>query len=613
MDLQHNLFETEKEEDQGITSADWWRNPIQLVSWSYDNPVGAKVCHPKPPHYHELLYHVLLAGQLRNPRISGSSLSAEANLSLNPDLPGVLGVNDVLAPYEADVGFHYYSEILDVIGIREEAKCDLSIEVSEDELAYGKQCWHELVEKLFSGLLDLRGEPEGYPDGDGRSDGSSHSSTTSGLHRSMSTHSSLEFTDSDLSVNSSSVPSTPKVKGTEMDVEVANASPNSSVYYSAMSSPTRPLNASASSFVPSFKPPMGPIPFPSLTCSNTPPPSAAFESFTFSSLNVPPLPSVKIKKDEQGFYSEVETPPPAPPPRPSSALLPPFLQERRKAPISKTRAMVERLRSSNQSQDIFGSNINTPNCIQSASHSPTPSPPMYNLEFLKERLAASEDGRGRGSGVSSPATTDEDGEGWLNIVEEQATQGSKARRTRDLFLALTRHRSDSMPPDKPSISEEGGKKTGEILIPATCSSSPSPLSHSNDGWTEGLTSMPKPAGRARANRKRRSSNIPTPLPITPHFVLPTTTKSPGATHLTYSPASYFYAAYPSVMSPVSYASYMQMQFQMHQMQMRGREALVPSGEWFPNPSPTQPGTPFQKPIMNPNFEPLSAMGVDPQW
>lgn len=621
MDLQPNPFDAAKEGQQGVIWGDWRCPPLRSISWSYFNQVGAKCRHPKPPHYHESLFLASFAEQSIPSLEFGSVSSIEAKVLLSPDLPGVLGVEDVLAPYEAAVGFHYCSDILDLQYIAE-GKNDLSIEVGEDQVAYSKQCWDGLVEKLFSGLMDLHEELGGYVGVDGRSDGSSRSSSAGGLHHSTSTQFSFESTDSDLSVNSSSVPSTPKAKSAEVDVEVASASPTSSIYYSTVSSPTRPLNASASSFVPSFnKPPMDPIPFPSLVHPNAPSPPTTFVNFTFPSLDISSPPVVKIRKDEQGFYSEVEASSPAPPPsRPSSALLPLFLQERRKAPVSKTRAMVERLRSSNQSQDVFGTDISTSSWTHSASHSPTPSPPLYNLEFLKERLAASDDGRGRNSGVSSPATTlDEDEDGWINIAEEQLTEEeSKARRTRNLFLALTRRRSDSMPPRKPQLSEESGDNIAETTIPATCSSSPSPspLSCSNDGWIEGPASGPKPTGRSRTGRKHRSSNIPAPLPTIPHFALPPTARPPGATHLThapYSPAPYFYAVYPPMMSPMPYASYMQMQFQMQQMQMRGHEASTPSGEWFPYPNTAQPGVAPPPPFPNMNPQPPSMMGNGLLW
>jgi hypothetical protein len=619
MDLQPGRLDEVKEEDgwQIITHrTDWWRTPFASVSWSYFTTPKLRYAKPR-------LYNGSLFLRLTPSDASSSSdrdqLVTHTDVTLNPDLCGVRGAADAVRIYEANVGFHY-SSFPDLHSGG--SLPDISVQVDERDLLRGKEQWGVLVESLGGLALD---EGSSYEEFEGGNE-SEESTPSSSLNRSTSTLSSI---DSDLSTDSISFPSTPKAKNFEAIIHIKDGSPSSSTY-SECSSPARPLNASASSFVPSFiKPKIEPISFPpfpsypSPTSSPSPPP--AFVNFTFPTLDVPPLPPVKIKKDEQGFYSEVKSPSFTPQSHiPSIDLVPPFLQERRKAPASKTRAMVERLRSSYHSEDSVEM------ARESITTSPSSSPSFYDLTFPQEQSAAPEDGQDRERGVSGPSLEDEDG--WLNIAgTTPASPEAKARRTKDLFLALTRRRSDSLPAIKISGSEEVEEPAKETINTTVSSPSLSPVMPLNDGWLEGGAAFRKPQAlpdvrpipprartdsrpRSRASRKRRSSNhnvqVPPPPAIPHHFMPPTNPIAlapigAGMFHPAASisfpvqppPGPFFQSPYPQMMVPMPpYAPYMlQMQMQA-QAQMRGhRTSVSAGGEWFPYSQGVQP---FMNPHAN---------------
>jgi len=633
MDLQPGGLHELKEEDgwQIVTrKADWWRTPFASVSWSYFTA-------PKLRYAKHRLYSGSLFLRFTPSDASSSSgrdqLGSRTDVTLNPDLCGVRGATEAVCVYEANVGFHYSSFPDFNLG---RSSPDISVQVDERDVVRGKEQWGGLVESLGGLTLD-----EGpYDEFEGGNE-SGESSPSSSLHRSTSTLSSI---DSDLSADSVSFPSTPKAKDFETIVHIKDDSPSRGTY-SECSSPARPLNASASSFVPSFiKPKIEPISFPPfppyLSPPSSPPsspsPPPTFVKFTFPTLDVPPLPPVKIKKDEQGFYSEVKSPSLAPQSHnPSIDLLPPFLQERRKAPASKTRAMVERLRSSHQSED----SVETARAESiSAGHCPSPSPSFYDLTFPQEQSAVPDDGQDRGVELSGPLLGEDD-DGWIDIAGTMpASLEAKARRTKDLFLALTRRRSDSLPAIKISGSEEVREPEKEIISTTVSSPSFSPTISLNDGWLEGpiaprqtqVSPDVKPnqprartdsRPRSRTGRKRRSSNhnalVPPPPPIPPHFMPPAnpTALPPvgaGMFHPTASisfpvqppPAPFFQPPYPQMMVHMPpYASYMlQMQMQA-QAQIRGhRASLSASAEWFPYPQAVQP-------FMNPHANVATNMNI----
>ena len=599
MDLQPAGFEAVKEEDGWQIVTRGWRTPFKSVSWSYSTT--PKLRSPKVRQYNGSLFLRLTPSDASSSSGQDQLDSHSPDVTLNPDLCGVRGATEPVCIYEANVGFHY-SACPDLR--LERSPPDISIEIDEGDVLRGKEQWSLSVESLRGLALDEGGSYEEFEGGNG----SGGSSPSSSLHRSTSTLSSI---DSDLSTDPVSFPSTPKTKNLEAIVQIKDGSPSGSTY-SDCSSLGRPLNASASSFVPSFiKPKIEPISFPSLppypSPSSSPSPPPTFANFTFPTLDVPPLPAVKIKKDEQGFYSEVKSPSlSAQSHRPSIDLLPPFLQERRKVPASRTRAMVERLRSSNQSQD----SVETAKVeFNSASHRSSPSPPFYDLTFSQEQSAES-DTKDRAVNVSS-RSLDEDEDGWINFVgAKSASPESKAQRTRDLFLALTRHRSDSLPTSGREI-EEPVKGT----VSTTATPFPSPAISSNDGWIEGPSVSKKPQAPTDAkpttprtrtdsrprSRKRRSSNINVPVPpppVLPHHFMPPVARPPVGIHHPAASISFpvpphapfFQQPFPQMMVPMpSYAPYMlQMQIQA-QAQLHGHRATASTGgEWFSYPQGVQP-------------------------
>jgi hypothetical protein len=350
-------------------------------------------------------------------------------------------------------------------------------------------------------------------------------------------------------------------------------------------------------------------PYPSLNVARSPSPSFN-TNFVFPSLDVPPLPSVKIAKDAQGFYSEVEPAATAPAPthaRTSSTLLPAFLHDafsRRRPPASKTRAMVDRLKSS------------ASGAAQEPVKTPSASPQLELSALSKPRLSVSE----YGSDGESPAL-DGDSEGWIggeDAVPTAAAASSKSRRTRDLFLALTRRRSNSSPQKPTLIVEPPADDVVGITVEL-----PSPTSSSsNEGWIEGPalllpeSAKTKPAvmqpperkltaaaevksvvhrqPSPRAPKSKRVGHVPVPVVQAP---------PPGIAFYARPPPPYYYPhphahAHPPV--PVPYAAYMhQMQVLQAQQQMHMRRVSAPAvpipvrtprgsmsgGEWYPYPMP----------------------------
>ncbi|KAG6910407.1 hypothetical protein DXG01_010762 [Tephrocybe rancida] len=593
MDLRPRQLETVKEEGWHIVSNAWWQTSFESVSWTYSQA--------------DAVENNSTSGWYRGSLFGANGAScdpprprhAAVDLVLSVDLCGVQCAEDVLAKYERDVGF---SSVL--LGAKQQP--DISIPVDEEAITRGKERWEAFAEALTNDIDQPATVDAGLEDfvRDAEVSRTSSPASSQGLHRSTSTLSSVDLTDSDLSFNSSSLPSTPKRKSAEAIVEVKDTSPVKVGHERYVLSHTRPLNAAASSFVPSstpFKAEAEHFSFATPTASKPKPsPPPVFANFTFPSLEVPPAPTVQIKKDENGFYSEAEVAAPVPQSQKDTcAFLPPFLQNlsRRKAPASKTRAMVDRLRSSHNH-----------------SHSPVPNPPLYDVNLFDERVSVSEDDRALNSGISSPSSQEDEDDGWINLVEaDQSSKESKARRTRDLFLALTRRRSDSVPRHQ---NDDGSKdEHQEVKFPVTASpvsSSPPPLPSPDDGWIDGstisqaieATPQRRTESRARSHRKRRSSHAhPASPPAVPSHNIPLSNiRAPVAVpHTSFhsqvpdyaspNPAPCFYSPYPTIMSPVAYTSYMQ-QLQLMQLQMRSggggnrRTTTAPTStaEWFQYPT-----------------------------
>ncbi|KAJ7496650.1 hypothetical protein FB451DRAFT_199802 [Mycena latifolia] len=605
--------------DEGwqLVSPEWWRIPFNAVSWAYSptdqqDIAAAKTTQSprvaKPPHYHAALFHIRAASADDQ---HDEDLAEWDDGRLNPDLVGFKGAVAALESYEIDVGFHWSS-----LQIEEKSPPDLTLAVDADHVALAKERWDELVQDLTGGLSISNTDRYHELDDD----------SLRGLHRSTSTHSSIDLTDSERSVLSVSMPATPRVHRSYANIVVKNTSPSRSTSSRDSDRSPRRLNAAASSFVPSpskakaasdampFLTLPESIPFPSLNQPRTPtPPSPTFNTtFVFPSLDVPPLPAVKITKDAQGFYSEVEPPAPAPAPsRTASTLLPAFLDAftRRRPPASKTRAMVDQLKSSGSS----------------ASQEPAksqPARPQLELSALaKPRLSVSE----YGSDGDSPSI-DDDGEGWIGgdeFAARAATVNPKTRRTRELFLALTRRRSNSSPPKSTLIVEPPADDVVGITVELPSPSSTS----SNDGWIEGPAlllpeSKAKPPVANLPERRSTPVSVPVaevkpaahrpPAPRTPKKAKrtgPPQASPPGPPLYVRPPPPYYYPhahphAHPPV--PVPYAAYlhqmqvlqMQQQQQMHMRRVsapvvvpvphrtpRGSMSSTGSGDWFPYPVP----------------------------
>lgn len=616
--------------DEGwqVVSPEWWRIPLNAVSWAYSptpQPVAATEVTQsprvaKPPHYHASLFSIRAASA--DDQQHDEDLAEGDDGGLNADLVGFKLAEAAIDSYEIDVGFHWPPQ-----QIEEKSRPDLAAAVDEHHVALAKERWDELVQDLTGGLSILN--TDRYHDSD--SDDSLR-----GLHRSTSTLSSIDLTDSERSVLSVSMPATPRAPRLYAGTTVKTTSPSRSTSSRDSDRSPRRLNAAASSFVPSpakakkasdrapFLAAPENVSFPSLNMARSPSPSFN-TNFVFPSLDVPPLPAVKIAKDAQGFYSEVESTATAPAPthaRTPSGLLPAFLHDafaRRRPTASKTRAMVDRLKSS-------GSSV-----AQGPAKSPS-APPQLELSALsKPRLSVSE----YGSDGESP-TLDGDSEGWIggeDAAAKAATANSKSRRTRDLFLALTRRRSNSSPPKPTLIVEPPADDVIGIAVEL-----PSPTSSSsNDGWIEGPALLlpesvkTKPAVVQPPERKLTPAlEVKPPVHRQPSPRAPKKTKRTGpvplpvmqplppgaATFYARPPPPYYYPhahphahAHPPVPVPYAAAAYMhqmqvlQMQQQQQQMHMRrvsapvipipvqGRTPLgsisstsAGSGEWY-NPYP----------------------------
>lgn len=456
----HGREKGEKE----IVPSDRWRTPYNTVSWVYSqDPAGAK----KFQHTGSVLLWPSSMGLIgRRQGSQGRDRPGDGDVSLNVDLVGVKAALDPVVSYERDVGFYYKAfpdfeprELEPLIAIDLFAKA-----ITEEDTKVHRARWDELLANLMHTPL-----LEANNDSDESSElGASCSSVGDLLVQSTSTLSSVDLTSSDGSFESFAMPSTPRAKtSSNHNVEIKDVSPTGSVTGSLHISS---LNASASLFIPPSSSKLNlndePTQFPSL--SNIPVAHSKLPSladFTFPTLN-PPVSSsssVRLKKDSEGFFTEDSNATAMP-------LLPPFLQDSShrsgRTRKSRTREMVDRLRSE------LGPNEDVPHAAQKirstispkyASYSPSPLlddfPPS---ELITPRRSVSEDGSGehRRSAFLSSASASasasnsrfstpeaEDDDGWIDVAHSTPSSSSpkeKSKRTRELFLALTRRRTDSM-------------------------------------------------------------------------------------------------------------------------------------------------------------------------
>lgn len=556
--LDDKLASIEEEEWQ-VISSDWWRISFNSVSWSYSqfkNPCLKRVV-AKPPHYHDALFNGtrrFACSAPAAPVTGGSTVSESGELSLNPELGGVWGADDAMLSYETYVGFYAGGEIRD-----KDLESHRALQASNaDEviLSTTKARWDEFVSDITGGV---------------------HLSRMLRIRESVAKMA-RRFPPGNAPANHQ----TPREAGGPIE-------PSSGSSFSTLRLHETPgrkdaplnksLNRSASTFVPltSVTPPSDRISFPTLdpspTCSvpfERDTPSPTFSSFTFPTLDVPPLPNVKIKKDEQGFYTEVSEKPSSSQ-RASSALLPPFLQDathRRRAPASRTRAIVDRLRSGTHILD--GDTEQSLDARTTKSHAPSPSPTFHDTSFFRPRLSQSEDGGDQNSGFSTPSQEDE--EGWIGVGESEFNaQESKARRTRDLCLALTRRRTDSTTSSTPAKAPSRLRDNSVDLdaSSSSLSSSPSPKSPLSDGWIEGSSASPsfcnepspsRAHSRPASSRGSKSSQGSTHMHIPPTPVAMSFAGGmgypvqmvPAPNYVPQSNPAYFYQTYPTTMVPMPF-------------------------------------------------------------
>ena len=590
-------FDTVQEEDEWeFITADWWRTAFISVPWTY---VPSDPTKGKSPHrqFHGSLFAGLSQCPRRNIYSDDVLCKFSENNTLNPELVGVCGAMAAVISYEEDVGFSYSTcPTVEPHELNLFTHVDLSIEIDKNDMLTGRQRWKELVDDLMNGEI--------FEDANMDSGGSLKNSLTESFSSASDlTLSSMDFSSSDGSVDSFVMPSTPKAKHIFTDVEVKVSSPNGSIDSSGFDSPDflppgKSLNAAASSFVPTFCPQSyDAVHFPPLVDAPKPSsPTLSFSNFTFPTLNASSQPqsTVRLKKDEQGFFTEVQKEPSNPGGEPAE-LLPPFLQEssphRNRPRKSRTREIVDRLRSTSSLDGSTTAQFPLSNGIELsqkyASHSSSPIP--SDGSFMIPRLSVSEDGD-RASGLSTPS---EDDDGWIsqpNTLSPRHKAG-RTRETRELFLALTRRRTDSLSSENLKALLDSSTYDSNSLSPRNTSTPPSPSPQSpppltsNDGWIESNSPLPKSQKKlkssSRDSHKRKKSNsthnnsssrasLSTPSTSSSRFpaVSPTSTcfsshPSPHHHHHpTISPHSmaqqpqaipYFFSA---VATPVPYATFM---------------------------------------------------------
>lgn len=475
------------------TDKDGDRRPS--VSWAYQSPNSPKArCRAL---YRPSKLHSFIA--LDQP------LDSDSNLELNRNLVGLNAACDVLSVYETNSGFYYKFGVSDT---QEESitGADISRHIDPEDILRSKRRWDESVQDLTGTFVE---------------DDVSSSNDSSSL-ASYAVFDSIEWRSADYR----SMPATPKPNAAAFSHGVSRSSNLSPSWVS----PSSKLSASASSFTPSK------FSVPSLTFSDASPSTTATQSspspplydFEFPSLNasIPKrtsYPKLKIAKDDQGFFTNVETELEEATPKSrlhSSTLLPAFLQDeqpRRKGSASKTRVLVDRLRSKRSSAS------------SSDSTSPSPVDPILGDDESATSFSRSP------RSTPPPVYFSSDNDGWIGV--EQPSNRVLQSKKRDLVLPLSaprHHREESGPvaietdeqiasaSSSPSSSSsaiashssgEGWQELGSLSSSSTSSGFPSmpptpPLVTDNDGWIEVASPSNKSSTShhdANANNRKDSS------------------------------------------------------------------------------------------------------------
>ena len=486
----------EEFEDWVLIGNDWWQLAYGDVEWRHRaryhwTETGFRLTfHPRPPQYHEDLYNVKGQYGLRGP--------SRQDVDLDRSLVGVKGAEDALGPYERHVGI-----------------CDTSSEVSftaqlwfpddtkKDIARRSREQWKRHVDALLGGVLepsciDL---PPLLPDervplwnldaiDDPYYDGDSHMSTSPDVG---------ELSYSDISVDSDPLPTTPQGdKKSYAEVLFDDRGTPTHCGTVISPSPSKPLNASALAFIPGYvldhqtpSPPSADMPYVSPTYEFHFPSLNSHATSRNSTRSLPP----PLQRDENGFYTEVPSAAPqtaaqsrsATPKRSSSGSnsVPSFLGNAQKQSSSKTREMVDRLRSNN-------------------SGSPR-----------RHRKSKGENSALRHSVDATVPQTEKDADGWITGIEH-VPKRSRSQKSEDWVQGLFQCRQ----PTKSRQKEQLHARSSSTATNASSTQTPpTPSSVSSS-----LSTLPSPT----------SSNFSNPR-------TPTTAQFPLSQYYSFQPP---YGTYP---------------------------------------------------------------------
>lgn len=305
-----------------FVESDWWRTFFNSVSWTYPPSQGSA---SRPPSKRTALLRLSRANQLLKARLSRypsnrpPGIAAPKTDELSRDLVGVRVVEEVLRPYESSSGFDMIERFLCLFHlgwVLDDEDCipdhplleEYHVRWEEDLRKLFGESFKRLPDELFSSEHGEERLKDLSPHWDSCLD---NSSTLDDLIRSLD---GADLTDSELSADSDPLPITPRARH-------HSSSPVSTC-------PLKPLSATASSFVPTpakYHSPSSMSPSPS-------PSPPALDIINFPTLRQTILPAPK--KDDREGKSRTK--------RPS---VPSFLTDKADARKSKTRQIVDKMRS----------------------------------------------------------------------------------------------------------------------------------------------------------------------------------------------------------------------------------------------------------------------------
>ncbi|TFK50808.1 hypothetical protein OE88DRAFT_1659895 [Heliocybe sulcata] len=492
-------------EEWEVIPRDWWRISYNAVSWTKTEARSecllSRIRQRKQSLYHDnrFLSDATLTGSANEPGTPG-------DLELNVDLVGVRLADESLKLYEKLVGFDGGTEGSQILrfsldDLQPRRRRIASYDTVDDDSESLRERWRRETEPLFAGISTS--SPEFVIElSEDEVNAILQQSTFPSLwdlelipppatpvrsRTPNSMTSSIDFTESD---TSEPLPATPKMTPSVESRDVAG-------------SPSKRLNASATSFIPSsssssslpslasssssslsslpsnyyaYEDPLSPS-WPSVAS----PPHMSISDFQFPSLPPPAIhssPTSRLQKDEQGFYTEVSGLSDRDISRrqASTPSLPPFLGRDSPGPsrkASKTREIVDQIKHGN-------------------------TVPAQRLRRSKSKLTTD---------------TDQDREGWICAeaqVDAAAAPEEKAKRRKEL-VAVLGSKSKSTPAKSHDRAQSKGQDAVRSRSPARSSgtgqsqdTSKSALQKTEDGWIEGPASAPPVSGaRARSKSSQR--------------------------------------------------------------------------------------------------------------